>query len=149
MSEDFVYVVNEKTSGKGVDVILDMVGGDYIPRNVKALAEDGRLSFIAFLGGPKAEENFAAVMMKRLTITGSTLRARPVAVTGALAAELNEKVWPLLQSGRIATVLAASVPLSEAARAHALTEDSRPLATTVPPLGELFTWQHPPGGHGE
>src|SRR3546814_11838507 len=82
--EDFVYVVNEKTSGKGVDVILDMVGGDYIPRNVKALAEDGRLSLIAFLGGAKAEVNFAAVMMKRLTITGSTLRARPLAVKAGL-----------------------------------------------------------------
>src|SRR3546814_9061661 len=99
--EDFVYVVNEKTSGKGVDVILDMVGGDYIPRNVKALAEDGRLSFIAFLGGAKAEVNFAAVMMKRLTITGSTLRARPVAVKAGLAAELREQVWPLLAAGRI------------------------------------------------
>jgi len=122
--EDFVYVVNEFTGGKGVDVILDMVGGDYIPRDIKALAEDGRLSFIAFLGGPKAEVNFAAVMMKRLTITGSTLRARPVAVKAQLAAELKEKVWPLLDAGKVAPVMAASFPLAEAAKAHALMESS-------------------------
>jgi putative PIG3 family NAD(P)H quinone oxidoreductase len=122
--EDFVYVVNEFTGGKGVDVILDMVGGDYIPRDIKALAEDGRLSFIAFLGGPKAEVNFAAVMMKRLTITGSTLRARPVAVKAQLAAELREKVWPLLDAGKVAPVMAASFPLAEAANAHALMESS-------------------------
>jgi putative PIG3 family NAD(P)H quinone oxidoreductase len=122
--EDFVEVVKEATGGKGVDVILDMVGGDYIPRDIKALAEDGRLSFIAFLGGPKAEVNFAAVMMKRLTITGSTLRARPVAVKAALAKALSEKVWPLLEAGKIAPVMAASFPLAEAAKAHALMESS-------------------------
>ena len=122
--EDFVEVVKEATGGKGVDVILDMVGGDYIPRDIKALAEDGRLSFIAFLGGPKAEVNFAAVMMKRLTITGSTLRARPVAVKAALAKALREKVWPLLEAGKIAPVMAASFPLAEAAKAHALMESS-------------------------
>src|SRR3546814_13805204 len=94
-----------------------MVGGDYIPRNVKALAEDGRLSFIAFLGGAKAAVNFAAVMMKRLPITGSTLRARPVAVKAALAAELREQVWPLLEPGRVAPVMAAAFPLANAARA--------------------------------
>ena len=122
--EDFVEVVKEATGGKGVDVILDMVGGDYIPRDIKALAEDGRLSFIAFLGGPKAEVNFAAVMMKRLTITGSTLRARPVEVKAQLAAELKAKVWPLLDQGRIAPVMAAAFPLAEAAKAHALMESS-------------------------
>lgn len=123
-TEDFVEVVKEATGGKGVDVILDMVGGDYIPRNIKAMAEDGRLSFIAFLGGAKAEVNFGPVMMKRLTITGSTLRARPVAVKAQLAAELKEKVWPLLDAGKIAPVMAASFPLAEAARAHALMESS-------------------------
>jgi putative PIG3 family NAD(P)H quinone oxidoreductase len=133
--EDFVYVVNEFTGGKGVDVILDMVGGDYIPRDIKALAEDGRLSFIAFLGGAKAEVNFAAVMMKRLTITGSTLRARPVAVKAALAAELREKVWPLLDSGRIAPVMAASFPLAEAAKAHALMESSGHIGKIVLTIG--------------
>ncbi|HMA16042.1 MAG TPA: NAD(P)H-quinone oxidoreductase [Kiloniellaceae bacterium] len=123
-TEDFVEVVKAATGGRGVDVILDMVGGDYIARNIKAMAEDGRLSFIAFLGGPKAEVNFGPVMMKRLTITGSTLRARPVAVKAQLAAELKEKVWPLLDQGKIAPVMAASFPLAEAARAHALMESS-------------------------
>src|SRR3546814_8507916 len=123
--EDFVEVIKQATGGKGVDVVLDMVGGDYIPRNIKAMAEDGRLSFIAFLGGAKAEVNFAAVMMKRLTITGSTLRARPVEVKAALAAALKEQVWPLLEAGRIAPVMAARFPLAEAARAHALMESSR------------------------
>jgi len=133
--EDFVYVVNEKTGGKGVDVILDMVGGDYIPRDIKALAEDGRLSFIAFLGGPKAEVNFAAVMMKRLTITGSTLRARPVAVKAALAAELKAKVWPLLEAGTVAPVMAARFPLAEAAKAHALMESSGHIGKIVLTVG--------------
>ena len=122
--EDFVGVVKEATDGKGVDVILDMVGGSYIPRDIKAMAPDGRLSFIAFLEGPKAEVNFAAVMMKRLTITGSTLRARPVPVKAALAEALKQKVWPLLDAGKIAPVMAASFPLAEAAKAHALMESS-------------------------
>ncbi len=129
--EDFVAVVKELTGGKGVDVILDMVAGDYIPRDIKALAEDGRLNFIAFLGGPKAEVNFAAVMMKRLTITGSTLRARPVEVKAALAADLKEKVWPLLDAGKIAPVMAASFPLAEAAQAHALMESSSHIGKIV------------------
>ncbi|HEY9549070.1 MAG TPA: NAD(P)H-quinone oxidoreductase, partial [Kiloniellaceae bacterium] len=129
--EDFVEVIKQATGGKGVDVVLDMVGGDYIPRNIKAMAEDGRLSFIAFLGGAKAEVNFAAVMMKRLTITGSTLRARPVAVKAALAAALKEQVWPLLEAGRIAPVMAARFPLAEAARAHALMESSSHIGKIV------------------
>jgi putative PIG3 family NAD(P)H quinone oxidoreductase len=133
--EDFVEVVKAETGGKGVDVILDMVGGDYIPRDIKALADDGRLSFIAFLGGPKAEVNFAAVMMKRLTLTGSTLRARPVAVKAGLAAELKEKVWPLLDQGKIGPVMAASFPLAEAAKAHALMESSDHIGKIVLTLG--------------
>ena len=134
-TEDFVEVVKAATGGRGVDVILDMVGGDYIPRDIKALAEDGRLSFIAFLGGPKAEVNFAAVMMKRLTITGSTLRARPVAVKAQLAAELKEKVWPLLDAGEVAPVMAAAFPLAEAAKAHALMESSDHIGKIVLTLG--------------
>ncbi len=133
--EDFVEAVKEATGGKGVDVILDMVGGDYIPRNIKVLAEDGRLSFIAFLGGPKSEVNFAAVMMKRLTITGSTLRARPVAVKAALAADLKAKVWPLLEAGKVAPVMAASFPLAEAAKAHALMESSGHIGKIVLTIG--------------
>ncbi|WP_193367905.1 NAD(P)H-quinone oxidoreductase [Pelagibius marinus] len=129
--EDFVEVVKEATGGKGVDVILDMVGGSYIPRDIKAMAPDGRLSFIAFLGGPKAEVNFAAVMMKRLTITGSTLRARPVAVKAALAEALKAKAWPLLEAGEIAPVMAASFPLAEAAKAHELMESSSHIGKIV------------------
>jgi putative PIG3 family NAD(P)H quinone oxidoreductase len=129
--EDFVEVVKEATGGKGVDVILDMVGGSYIPRDIKAMAPDGRLSFIAFLGGPKAEVNFAAVMMKRLTITGSTLRARPVAVKAALAEALKAKAWPLLEAGKIAPVMAASFPLAEAAKAHELMESSSHIGKIV------------------
>jgi NADPH:quinone reductase-like Zn-dependent oxidoreductase len=124
-------VVKEATGGKGVDVILDMVGGSYIPRDIKAMAPDGRLSFIAFLGGPKAEVNFAAVMMKRLTITGSTLRARPVAVKAALAEALKAKAWPLLEAGKIAPVMAASFPLAEAAKAHELMESSSHIGKIV------------------
>ncbi len=129
--EDFVEVIKEVTGGKGVDVILDMVGGSYIPRDIKAMAPDGRLSFIAFLGGPKAEVNFAAVMMKRLTITGSTLRARPVAVKAALAEALKAKAWPLLEAGKIAPVMAASFPLAEAAKAHELMESSSHIGKIV------------------
>jgi len=129
--EDFVAVVKEATDGKGVDVILDMVGGDYVPRNLKAMAPDGRLSFIAFLGGSKAEVDFTAVLLKRLTITGSTLRARSVDFKAGIAAALREKVWPLLDSGQIAPVMAASFPLEEAAKAHALMESSSHIGKIV------------------
>ena len=133
--EDFVAVVKEATDGKGVDVILDMVGGDYIQRDLKALAPDGRLSFIAFLGGPKAEINFTTVMLKRLTITGSTLRARSVDFKANVAAELKETVWPLLDSGQVAPVMAASFPLEEAAKAHALMESSSHIGKIVLTVG--------------
>jgi NADPH2:quinone reductase len=121
-SEDFVEAVQHETGGKGVDVILDMVGGDYIPRELKALAADGRLVLIAFLGGAKATVNFADVMLRRLTITGSTLRARPVAVKAAIANALAAKVWPLVEAGRIRPVVHATFPLAQAAQAHALME---------------------------
>jgi len=129
--EDFVAVVKEATEGKGVDVILDMVGGDYVQRNLKALAPDGRLSFIAFLGGPKTQVDFTPVLLKRLTITGSTLRARSVDFKAEVAAALKETVWPLLDSGAIAPVMAASFPLEEAAQAHALMESSSHIGKIV------------------
>ena len=129
--EDFVAVVKEATEGKGVDVILDMVGGDYVQRNLKALAPDGRLSFIAFLGGPKTQVDFTPVLLKRLTITGSTLRARSVDFKAGVAAALKETVWPLLDSGTIAPVMAASFPLEEAAQAHALMESSSHIGKIV------------------
>ena len=103
--EDFVAVTQGLTGKRGVDVILDMVGDDYIPRNVRALAIEGRLVQIAFLGGSKAELNFAQVMLRRLTLTGSTLRPQSVEAKARIAAALEAEVWPLLASGRIAPVM--------------------------------------------
>ncbi len=123
-TEDFVAVIDQETGGKGIDVILDMVGGDYIGRNLKSLAVEGRLVQIAFLKGAKAEVNFAGVMMKRQTITGSTLRPRSVAEKGAIAKALEEKVWPLLASGKIRPLIHATFPLEQAAEAHRLMESS-------------------------
>ena len=122
--EDFADVVSKETAGKGVNVILDMVGGGYISRNIACLAMDGRLVNIAFLEGPKAEVNFMPVMLKRLTITGSTLRARPIADKAAIAGDLLEQVWPLLAAGRIRPVIDSTFPLEEAAAAHERLEES-------------------------
>ena len=123
--EDFVQVVKEITNNKGVDVILDMVGGDYVQRNLSALAVGGRLVFIAFLRGAKVELNLAPVMMKRLTITGSTLRARPIADKAPIAQALRETVWPLLENGAIRPLIDRVFPLTEAAAAHTLMESNR------------------------
>ena len=122
--EDFVKVVKEATGGEGVNLILDMVGGDYIPRGVRALANDGRMVMIAFLGGPKVELNFAQVMTKRLTLTGSTLRPRSIEEKARIAEALEREVWPHLASGRIAPVMDRVFPLEEAAAAHARMESS-------------------------
>jgi NADPH2:quinone reductase len=123
--EDFVEVVSELTKGQGVDLILDMVGGDYIPRNVKALAVEGRLVQIAFLQSPKvADFNFGPMMMKRLTITGSTLRARSVQQKADIVESLNEHVMPMLGSGAIGPVIDTVLPLDQAAEAHRLMEAS-------------------------
>jgi putative PIG3 family NAD(P)H quinone oxidoreductase len=121
--EDFVAVVKEAT-GEGVDVILDMVGGDYIQRNIKALAPDGRLCYIAFLGGSKAEVDFLPMMLKRITISGSTLRARSVAFKAEIARNLKEKVWPLIEAGQVKPVVHRTFPLDRAADAHRLMESS-------------------------
>ena len=123
-TEDFVEVVKAATNGRGVDVILDMVGGDYVPREIAALADDGRLVFIALLGGAKATVPLGQILMRRLTLTGSTLRARPVAFKAAIAAQLREQVWPLLAAGTIKPVIFQTFPLAEAAKAHALMESS-------------------------
>jgi len=122
--EDFVTVVRDATDGTGVDVVLDMVGGDYIARNIKALAPDGRLCQIAFLGGSKAEVDFLPVMLKRLTLTGSTLRPRPVAFKAAIARALTEKVWPLVEKGEVKPVIYKTLSLKEAVEAHHLMESS-------------------------
>lgn len=119
--EDFVAVLRENG---GANLILDMVGGDYIPRNVRALADDGRLVQIAFLGGPKADLNFAQVMVRRLTITGSTLRPQSDLAKARIAQELREAVWPLIEAGRVAPVMDSEFDLADAAKAHARMESS-------------------------
>ncbi len=129
--EDFGTVLREVTGGKGADLILDMVGGDYIPRNIKALALDGRLVQIAFLGGPVAELNFAQVMVKRLTITGSTLRPQSNGAKAVIARELEAKIWPMLSDGTIAPVMDSTFPLAEAAKAHAKMETSKHIGKIV------------------
>jgi NADPH:quinone reductase len=123
--QDFVAAVLQATGDKGADLILDMVGGDYINRNLKCLALEGRLVQIAFLQGAKAEINLGAVMMKRQTITGSTLRPRSVAEKGAIAAALKQQVWPLLEAGKVKPVIFKTFPLSAAAEAHRLMETSQ------------------------
>jgi NADPH2:quinone reductase len=123
-TEDFVEVVKAATGGKGVDVVLDMVAGDYLPREVSCLADDGRIVIIALLGGAKATVNLGDVLRRRLTITGSTLRPRPVAFKAAIAASLKEKVWPLLEAGKIKPVIFKTFPLAQAAEAHTLMESS-------------------------
>lgn len=117
--EDFLEVIQAETDGRGVDVILDMVGGDYIEKNLHALAMEGRVVNVAYLEGAKAEINFGIVMMKRLTITGSTLRTRPVADKKVISDALREKVWPLLNSGEIKPVIDSTFPLAEAGKAQA------------------------------
>ncbi|WP_421905545.1 NAD(P)H-quinone oxidoreductase [Mameliella sp.] len=119
--EDFVAVMKEEG---GANLILDMVGGDYLPRNVKALAEDGRLVQIAFLQGPKVELNFALVMMRRLTITGSTLRPQSDLAKARIADSLRETVWPLLVTGKVGPVMDSEFPMDQAAEAHMRMESS-------------------------
>ena len=126
--EDFVEVLRAEG---GADLILDMVGGDYIPRNVKALADEGRLVQIAFLSGPKVELNFAQVMTRRLTITGSTLRPQSDLAKARIAEGLRAQVWPLLEAGRVAPVMDSEFPLEEAAAAHARMESSAHIGKIV------------------
>jgi putative PIG3 family NAD(P)H quinone oxidoreductase len=121
---DFVAVIRDMTGGRGVDVILDMVGGEYFARNIDALAVEGRLVEIATLQGVKAELNIQTIMQRRLTITGSTLRARPVADKAAIAVELRQHVWPLLESGAVKPIVHATFPLRHAAEAHRMMESS-------------------------
>ena len=128
-AEDFVAVAKAETGGRGVDVILDMVGGPYVARNLQVLAVEGRLVQIAWLQGARVEANFMALMLKRLT--GSTLRSRPVAEKGAIAAALEAEVLPLLAQGRVKPVIHATFPLAEAARAHALMESSAHIGKIV------------------
>lgn len=123
--EDFAEVVKSATDGKGVDVVLDIVGGDYIPRSIGCMAVEGRHVSIAFLRGGKVTVNFFQVMVKRLTLTGSTLRARSVADKAAIAAALKEQVWPLFAQGRLRPVVQSVFPLERVAEAHSLMESNR------------------------
>jgi len=123
-SEDFVAVVKELTDGKGVDVVLDMVAGEYVAREIDCLADDGRIALIALLGGAKANVDLGQVLRRRLSISGSTLRPRPVAFKAAIAARLRETVWPLIAAGKIRPVIYKTFPLEQAAAAHALMESS-------------------------
>ncbi|MGI9384532.1 MAG: NAD(P)H-quinone oxidoreductase [Methyloligellaceae bacterium] len=129
--EDFVEVVKSTTGGHGADVILDMVGGSYIERNFKAAAPDGRIVQIAFLGGARAEVDFTRLMLKRLTFTGSTLRARPLAVKGAIAEALAKRIWPLLEAGKVKPVIDATFPLADASEAHRHMESSAHIGKIV------------------
>jgi NADPH2:quinone reductase len=123
-TEDFAEVIKEATRGKGVDVILDMVGGSYVQRELSCLADDGRLVFIALLGGAKVELGLGQVLLRRLTVTGSTLRPRSVAFKADIARKLRERVWPLIEDGLIKPVIYRTFPMQDAAQAHALMETS-------------------------
>ena len=128
---DWVGEVREATAGQGVDVVLDIVGGDYVARNLEALAVEGRLVQIAFLKSSKVELDLMQVMRRRLTITGSTLRPRSPEEKGAIARQLAEHVWPLLENGTVKPVIYATFPLERAGEAHQLMEDGRHIGKIV------------------
>jgi NADPH2:quinone reductase len=130
-TEDFVAVVKQATGSKGAELILDMVGGDYIERNYEAAAVEGRIVQIAFQGSPKTTVDFRRIMLKRLTHTGSTLRARAVADKAAIARAVEHKVWPLIAAGQVKPVIYKTFPLAEAAAAHALMESSAHIGKIV------------------
>ncbi len=130
-ASDWLEAVLEATGKRGVDVVLDMVAGPYVEKNLRALAPDGRYSMIAFLLGAKAEVNFGHVLSKRLTITGSTLRPQSVAQKAAIAREVETKVWPLVTAGRLRTSIFRTFPLAEAAMAHQLMESSAHMGKIV------------------
>ena len=134
--EDFVEVLKQATDGNGVDVILDMVGGDYIPRNIKSLAVEGRLVQIAFLKGSRVELDTMPIMRKRLTFTGSTLRPRSREEKADIAKALHDKVWPLLDQGLCYPVIHATFPLAEAAEAHRLMESSKHIGKIMLEVGQ-------------
>jgi putative PIG3 family NAD(P)H quinone oxidoreductase len=121
-TQDFVAEVQRLTDGKGANIVLDMVAGDYVPRNLNCLAEDGRHVTIAVQGGVSAEINFAKLMMRRLTLTGSTLRARSIGFKSLVADEIARSVWPFVEEGRLKPVIHATFPLAQAAEAHRLME---------------------------
>lgn len=133
--DDYVEAVKTATNGRGVDLILDMVGGTYIARNIRALAMDGRLAMIAFLGGAKAEINFAQIMAKRITVTGSTLRPRSVQDKAMIAQALRDIVWPMIEAGKIAPVMDSTYPLDKATDAHRRIESTGHIGKIVLEVG--------------
>jgi NADPH2:quinone reductase len=134
--QDFVAEVKSKTQGQGVNVILDMVGGDYIQRNFSVAAKDGRIINIAFLNGSKEEVDFMPLMLKRLTLTGSTLRAQSADVKATIAQELKQQVWPLLNQQKIKPIIDSVFPFSEVAKAHERMESSQHIGKIILALGE-------------
>jgi NADPH2:quinone reductase len=130
-TQDFAAEVKAATGGKGVNVVLDMVAGSYVQREIDCMADEGRLVFIAVLGGFKGEINIANVMMKRLVLTGSTLRPRTVAFKGGIAKSLRERVWPLIEAGKIKPVIYKTFPLAQASEAHRLMETSTHIGKIV------------------
>ena len=130
-TEDFVEVVKAKTNKAGVNVILDMVGASYLARNLSALGVEGRMALIALLGGRESNINLGILLMKRLTVTGSALRPRPVAEKAAMAKSLLEKVWPLIEAGKVKPVIDSILPLEDAAKAHARMESSEHIGKIV------------------
>jgi NADPH:quinone reductase len=130
-TEDFVEVIKEETSARGVDVILDMVGGVYVAKEIECLSDDGRLAIIALLGGSKATVDLGQVLRRRLTLTGSTLRPRSVDFKAAIVEKLRKHIWPLLESGKIKPVIYKVFPLEEAVQAHVLMETSMHIGKIV------------------
>ncbi len=130
-TEDFVEVIRQQTQGRGVDLILDLVGGSYLTRNLEAAAVEGRLVIISLIGGARAEINLLTIMSKRLTITGSTLRARTIEQKAAVAEAVRRNIWPLLSAGRVRPVIHATFPLAEASKAHQLMEASTHIGKIV------------------
>jgi NADPH2:quinone reductase len=136
-TEDFVEVVRAETSGEGVDVVLDIIGGDYFPRNIESLALNGRLVQIGLQGGARTSVDLTRLLHRRLTITGSTLRARTVEEKSLLAREVEQHVWPLLAAGRIRPILDRTFPLTSAAEAHRRLESSEHVGKIVLTIGEF------------
>ena len=134
-SEDFAQVIKDETQGVGVNLVLDMVGGDYLPKHLKCLALEGRLVQIAFLSGAKVEMDWTLLMMKRLTFTGSTLRARSVEEKARIALTMQQAIWPELQKGRLLPIVHAEFPLAQAEQAHRLMESSQHVGKIVLKVG--------------
>ena len=130
-TEDFVDVFKELSGGKGIDVILDMVAGSYVPLDIELAAFDGRIVLISALGGISAEIDFLQIMFKRLTLTGSTLRPQSIMAKGEIANELKEKVWPLIESGKVKPQIYKVFPLSDVIQAHELMESSQHIGKIV------------------